>query len=231
MSLDMQGTLRQMDLGSLTNRCGDEMKRLRHKQAFDDQYCLEIFRRAILERMDSAWEILQQRFEDSVRIWLRSHPSRDLALSHDSEENYVAQTFSRFWYAVRDQRLEFPTLYAALSYLHATLNGVVIDALRSRRNKEIPLPEVDSPDEPFSQDEPGDEEAMWKCLQTLIPDTREQRLVYLLYYCGLKPREVLLRCPQEFTEIKEIYRLNHNILERLRRNRERVRWLLGDEEV
>ncbi|HEY1348363.1 MAG TPA: hypothetical protein VGF67_01900 [Ktedonobacteraceae bacterium] len=231
MSLDIQSTLRQMDLGSLTNRCGDEMKLLRRKQAFDDQYCLEIFRRAILERQEPAWEILQRRFDETVRIWLRSHPSRDLALSRDSEENYVALTFSRFWYAVRDQRLEFPTLYAALSYLHATLNGVIIDTLRTHKSREIPLPEADSPDEPFSQDEPGDEEATWKSLQKLVPDAREQRLVYLLYYCGLKPREILIRCPQEFAEIKEIYRLNHNILERLRRNRERVRWLLGDEEV
>jgi len=232
MGINMQGALRQMDLGSLTNRCGDEMKLLRRKQAFDDQYCLEIFRRAILEHLDPAWEMLQQRFDETVRVWLRSHPSCDLALLRDSEENYVALTFSRFWYAVRDQQLEFPTLYAALSYLHATLNGVVIDTLRIHRgSRELPLPETDSPDEPFSHDEPGDEEAVWRSLQELIPDAHEQRLVYLLYYCGLKPREVLLRCPQEFADIKEVYRLNHNILERLRRNRARLRWLLGEEEV
>lgn len=232
MGIHVQGALRQMDLGSLANRCGDEMKLLRRKQAFDDQYCLEIFRRAILERLEPAWEMLQQRFGETVRIWLRSHPSYDLALLRDSEENYVALTFSRFWYAVRDQRLEFPTLYAALSYLHATLNGVIIDTLRAHLgNRELPLPAADSPDEPFSHDEPGDEEALWKILQELIPNARERRLVYLLYYCGLKPREILLRCPQEFADIKEVYRLNHNILERLRRNRDRLRWLLGDEEV
>lgn len=231
MSLDIQGTFRQMDLGSLADHCGDEMKRMRRKQTFDDQYCLEIFRRAILERQELAWEMLQQRFGETVRVWLRSHPSRDLALSRDSEENYIALTFSRFWYAVRDQCLEFPTIYAALRYLHSTLNGVIIDTLRTHKTREIPLPEVDSPDEPFSHDEPDEEEATWRGLQKLVPDAREQRLVYLLYYCGLKPREILLRCPQEFAEIKEIYRLNHNILERLRRNRERVRWLLGDEEV
>ncbi len=55
--------------------------------------------------------------------------------------------------------------------------------------------------------------------------------MYLLYYCGLKPREIVLRCPQEFDDVKEIYRLNHNIIERLRRNQDRLRQLLGDEEV
>jgi len=101
----------QMDLAMLMHHCGDEMKRHRRKETFNDQYCLEIFRRAILQRVDQAWAALQQHFSETIRIWLRSHSSVDLALLRDSEENYVAQTFSRFWYAVRDQQLEFPTLY------------------------------------------------------------------------------------------------------------------------
>ena len=173
-----------------------------------------------------------RRFGETVRVWLRSHPSCDLALRRDSEENYIALTFSRFWYAVRDQQVEFPTLYAALSYLHATLNGIIIDIVRTHLGaKEVPLPEADSPDEPVVSDEPGDDLAVWKSLQDLVPDPREQRLLYLLYYCGFKPREIAVRRPQEFHDVKEIYRLNHNILERLRRNQDRMRWLLGDEEV
>jgi hypothetical protein len=31
--------------------------------------------------------------------------------------------------------------------------------------------------------------------------------------------------------VQEIYRLNCKVVERLRRNRDRLRWLLGDEEV
>ncbi len=228
----MYEALRQMDLSSLADRCGDEMKRQRRREAFDDQYCLEIFRRAILQGADQAWTVLQQCFGETVRVWLRSHPSCDLALRRDSEENYIALTFSRFWYAVRDQQWEFQTLYAALSYLRATLNGIIIDILRTHLGaKEVPLPEADSPDEPVVSDEPGDEQAVWKSLQDLIPEPREQRLFYLLYYCGFKPREIAARCPQAFHDVKEIYRLNHNILERLRRNRDRLRWLLGDEEV
>jgi DNA-directed RNA polymerase specialized sigma24 family protein len=232
MSTRTGEALRQMDLLLLADHCSDEMKRLRRKEIFNDQHCLEIFRRAILEGLDQAWAVLQQRFGESVRVWLRSHSSCDLALLRDSEENYVALTFSRFWYAMRDQHVEFSSLYAALSYLHATLQGVIIDNLRTQLGaKEIPLPEVDSPDEPASSGEPVDELIVWKSLQDLIPDARELRLVYLLYYCGFKPREIVVRCPQEFHDIKEIYRLNHNILERLRRNRDRLRWLLGDEEV
>lgn len=232
MGIRMHEAFGQMDLAALAECCGSEMQKLRRKEAFDDQYCLEIFRRAIVQRVDQAWVTLQQRFGETVRIWLRSHNACDLALMHDSEENYIALTFTRFWYAVRKQQVEFPTIYAALSYLHATLNGVIIDSLRTqRRAKEVPLPDADTPDEPISPEVPNDDHAMWQSLQGLIVDAREQRVLYLLYYCGLKPREIVARCPQEFSDVKDVYRLNHNIVDRLRRNKDRVRWLLGNEEA
>jgi hypothetical protein len=37
-----------------------------------------------------------------------------------------------------------------------------------------------------------------------------------------------MRCSHEFDDVKEVYRLNQNIIERLRRNRSRLRYLLGD---
>src|SRR6266567_3415572 len=231
MGITMDAPVSQMNLSLLADRCTGEIKHHRRKEPFDDRYCLEIFRRAIVEHIDKAWSTLQQCFGEIVRIWLHSHPSSDVALLRDTEENYVAQTFSRFWYAVRDQRLEFATLNAALSYLHATLNGIVTDTLRSRlRSKEVPLPEPGFAEEPVVED-PIDGHVLWDSIQSFLPDERERRIAYLLYYCGLKPREIVTRCSKEFDDVKEVYRLSHNVVERLRRNRDRLRWLLDDEEV
>jgi hypothetical protein len=230
MSIRMDETISRMNLTALADRCASELSRHRRKEPADDSYCLEIFRRAIIQHVDQAWSVLQQRFDEVVRIWFRSHPSNDIALLRDSEENYVAQTFSRFWYAVREQGLEFKTLNAALSYLHATLNGVVMDTMRSHlRSRETPLPDPGFPGEPA--EDPADDLTIWNSIQSLLFDERERRVAYLLYYCGLKPREIVVRCPQEFEDVKDIYRLNCNIVDRLRRNRDRLRWLLGDEEV
>lgn len=230
MGIKMDEALGQMNLSLLADRCSEEMKLHRRRETYDDRYCLEIFRRAIIQRADQAWSVLQQRFGEFVRIWLHSHASKDVALQRDSEENYIAQTFSRFWYAVHDQHLEFSSLNSALSYLHATLNGILTDTMRSHlRSKEVPIPEPGSSEEPLSEAS-SDGLAIWQSIQSMLSDQREQRLAYLLYYCGLKPREIVTRCPQEFDDIKEVYRLNHNIVERLRRNRERLRRLLSDEE-
>jgi hypothetical protein len=210
----------------------NELQHFRSKASFDDLYTLEILRRALVEQTDEAWSALQQCFSETIRVWIRSHPNRDLALLSDSEENYIAQTFSRFWYAMRSQQVEFTTLPAALSYLHATLNGVMTDTLRSHlraRSREVPIPEPGLSNEP-STEESLESEHLWESIQTLLYDERERRVFYLLYYCGLKPREIVSHCPQEFTEVKEIYRLNHNIIERLRRDGERLRYHLGSDE-
>ena len=205
-----------------------ELKRYRSKESVEDRYCVEILRRALIEQTDEAWSVLQRCFSEIVRVWLRSHPYSDVALRQDSEENYIAQTFARFWYAVRDQHLALGSLTAALRYLHATLNGLLTDTLRShlrQRTWEVPLPEPGCPEEP-GKEEPLESEQLWEGIQKLLVNERERRLFFLLYGCGLKPREVVSRCPQEFSDVKDIYRLTTNIMERLRRNRDRLSYLL-----
>ena len=231
MGISMDEALSQTALPTLANLCSNELQRHRRREPAEDSYCLEILRRAIVQRVDLAWSMVQQCFSQFVRIWLHSHPSSDIALLRDSEENYIAQTFSRFWYAMRAQTLEFATLNSVLSYLHATLNGIIMDTARAHfRSAEVPLPDPGFPEEPAAQEESQDGRVLWESIQGLIPDEVERRLVYLLYYCGLKPRDIARRFPGEFADVKTVYRLNQNVLDRLRRNRDRLRWLLGDEE-
>src|SRR5437588_545150 len=103
----MDEPINRLNLPGLADRCSLELVKRRRKETADDSYCLEIFRRAIIERDGEAWSILQRCFSENVRIWIRSHANSRWALLHDSEENYVAHTFSRFWVAVHNQPLEF----------------------------------------------------------------------------------------------------------------------------
>ena len=229
MSIRMDEALSQVDVLLLEAQGTAELKRYRSKESVEDRYCVEILRRALVEQTDEVWSVLQRCFSEPVRVWLHSHPSSDVALLRDSEENYIAQTFSRFWYAVRDQHLEFTTLSAALRYLHATLNGMMLDTVRFHlrlRSRELPLPEPGCSSEPLTGTH-LDSQGIWESIQSLLPDEREKRLAYLLYHCGLKPRDIVRRCSPEFPDVQEIYRLSHNIVERLRRNRDRLRHILG----
>lgn len=233
MIVCMEDMAEKLGISALAASCSEELSRHRHKQPTDGRFCLELMRRATIQQLDEAWSVMVSLFTETVLIWLRAHPGYSLAITYDSEENYIALTFTRFWSAVREQHLKFYKLPAILSYLHATLNSTIIDTLRSyMRVKCVSLldPGIAESLEAVSE-ESDDSEETWKSIQALLENEEERQVMYLLYYCGLKPREIVARFPATFHDVKEIYRLNHNIIERLRRKRDRLRWLLSDEET
>ena len=131
---------------------------------------------------------------------------------------------------VRSKSLEFNTLAGALRFLHTCLNSDIIDTLRAQlRPEEMPWPESGFPEEPVAED-PDNANERWEAIKSVLPNRREQKLAYLLYYCGLKPRQIVQFFPGEFSNVQEIFRMTRNILDRLKRNKDRLRWLLGDEE-
>ena len=223
-----------MDLRSakVVELCMLELQRFGSQASTDDQLTLEVVHRVIAEQTDEAWSALQECFHETIRVWLRCHPNCDLALQLDTEENYVAQTFSRFWYATRTQQIAFTSLSAVLAYLRATLGGVITDTLRFHLRscaRKVPLPEPGLSNE-LTVEELLESEHLWLEIQKLLHDQHERRLFSLLYFYGLKPSEIVARCPQEFPEVKDIYRLNKNIVDKLRRNSTRLRYLMGFDE-
>jgi DNA-directed RNA polymerase specialized sigma24 family protein len=220
-----------MSLAALAERCQRELNRYSSEEACDERYCLELLRRATVQGDPASWACVQQLFSGLVRRWLRRHPGLETAARLDSEENYLALAFERFWQATtQHQRLDFRTVAAALQYLRASLHGVILDTLRAyAQRREVALPEPDAPGEPFVEDHDAAEGSeMWDLLTRLLPEAREQRLAYLLFHCGLKPREVVRFCSSEFGDVHEVYRLRRSIIERLRRQAPLIRMTMEE---
>jgi hypothetical protein len=221
----------EMSLSELAQRYSQEMSKFRRQQACDDTYCLEIFRRALVEHNQSAWDILSSDFSESVRLWLRRHQYREVALRHKSEQSYIDDTFKRFWQWASNQELPFSSLAGALRTLHLCLNSAIMDTLRAySRPKEESLPEMGTLNDLHLLIEDSYlEQELWAAIGSILQNGREQRVIYLLYQSGLKPREMRQRCPGEFDNEQEIYRLTRNALDRLKRNATKLRWKLGEE--
>lgn len=231
MGIEMDKPPRDMSLNELSDRCKGEINRYMNEESHNDDYCLEIFRRATVQKDPDAWELLMQRFSGIVVGWVRRHPNRELAYRLDSEKSYVDLTFERLWKrTIGNEPLEFSSLAGALAFLRHCVNCAIIDTLRGYlRPSEVPLPEPGIGEEPFAHDASDDASETWEAIKSLLPNEREQRAAYLLYHCNLKPREIVRRCPEEFSNVQEIYRIIRNIRDRLERNKDRLRWLLGDE--
>ena len=218
----------EMSLPVLAAYCVRELNNYRRGEPCTESYGVELLRRATVQGDQEAWAWVHHCFGGVVLNWLRCHPQKARACRLESEENYVAQAFERFWLATTShKRVEFHTLAAALQYLRASLNGAILDTLRAYvRPRETLLPEPGEPGEPSVEDSCESSE-IWEILQTMLPDWREKRLAYLLFHCGLKPREIVRFCPQEWSDVHEIYRLRCTMMQRFLSNADHLRWCLS----
>jgi hypothetical protein len=218
-----------MSLSELAESCMTEINNYSRSEPYNEQYCLEIFHRALVQHDPDAWELLQERFKPMVRTWMHKHPHQDIVCYHEPVEYYAAHTFTRVWQSSIRYTLEFDTLSAALRYLKLSLQGVVIDALRVyARPNEFPLSDIGfEPDTyysgaPATEDNYGSSE-VWDNIKSLLSNEHERRLAYLFYHCNLKPKEIVRDYPEEFSDTQEIYQLTRNIMERLIHNRDQSR--------
>ena len=224
----MDQPLGQMSLTMLAVYFAQEMDKYRQKEPSDERYSLEILRRAVVLRDNEAWAILQSQFTENIRFWLARHACRKAALRYESEQDYIDHTFRRFWQAVSDQTLTFTNLAGALRYLRLCLHCAIMDTLRVYDHPRVEaLPKPEHPDESQVEDSYHEDE-MWETLRHLLTNERERRVAYLHFRCNLKPRDIMRYCPDEFRSEEEIYRLKRNIMERIIRNMDKIRWRLGD---
>lgn len=220
----------QMTLVALEQHCQREILNFRSGKPYDDRYCLEIFYRATIKGNEDAWALIVRSYSRTVLGWLRNHPNRSSAMLYDSEENYVSSAFARFWQATRNHETEFTTLAGALKFLKLSLHGAVVDTLRAYARQKLPLPEPGSGFEEPAAEEEDDGRDLWEAIENLLPTLREKRVAYLIIHCGLKPRHVMQYCPGLFENVREVHTTWRNVLDRLKRNKDQLRWRLSDEE-
>lgn len=181
----------------------------------NEQYYLELFRLG-LQRDRHARQLLQDCLSEVVLKWLCLHPKKEEAYRFEKEEYYLVQSFERFWQAtINHDELEFNTLADMLRYLQATLNAVIMDTVRIYcPSKESFMVEPTDPGKPVAALSTSSDE-VWKNVSDLLSDKHERRLAYLLFHCGLKPREIVNFYSREFNDVKEISRLRHYIIEQV----------------
>jgi hypothetical protein len=129
-----------------------------------------------------------------------------------SERHFVALAFERLRQAAIQGQATCETLSGVLVYLRASLNGTILETLQVYER-----PGVDSERlirERYLEDNAASFE-VWDWLQSRLSSEREQRLAYLLYHCGLGPKDIVRCCPQEWSDVQEVVRLRRIILERL----------------
>ena len=144
----------------------------RQVDAIEKRQFIKMCRRAVMRHDEYAREWLQRTTQQSVLEILRNHPCYEELQRTGNEEHYVTLTFERFWQMADQQKLWLSTRSQVLRYLQATLNGIILDALRADiQQKEALTHPGTSPDGHI----------LWSIIQGLLPDERERRVAYLLF--------------------------------------------------
>lgn len=213
----------QMDLSALMRRCASESERFYRGQQHDTRYSYELFRRALVDRNEAAWEHLFYHYSGLVEGWVRR--SGAFTSSGESSEFFVVGAFTKFWRAITPERFEsFPTLASLLHYLQLCATSVVIDSVRTQSWSEM-MPEDTMSSGTIPQYSPDEEavnrvhrEEFWRLIDAQLHDEIERVVVYCSFILGLTPRAIFARRTDLFSSVNDVYNVKRNVLGRLGRN-------------
>jgi DNA-directed RNA polymerase specialized sigma24 family protein len=215
----------QLSLPALVRRCATESDHFYHNRPYDARFAHELFRRALVERDEIAWEHIYTHYSPLVESWVRR--SGAFVGSGESSEFFVGAAFTKFWRAVSPERFAtFATLAALLSYLQLCTSSEVIDSVRAQSWAEMvaedALPADQTP-RASADDEALDrvsQAEFWRYIDTQLNGDAERAVVLGSFVLGMKPGEICDQRPDLFASVGEVYNVKRNVLCRLSRNPE-----------
>jgi len=86
-----------------------------------------------------------------------------------------------------------------------SLNSAILDMLRASSR----------PRKPCDLDTSTIAREVWEMLDKMPLSDREQQVAYLLFHCGLGPKDMVRTFPEEFNDVREIALLRCAIIGRL----------------
>lgn len=197
----------------LSGLCRDQ------KRGYDghEQYCMELFRRAIVENHQESWdEIIDRCYERLVISWVRQqNPPAPYSL-----EDYAQQVFERFVAKYTPEKFARATrLSSILSFMKSIAFTIVLDAKRAtaRRVQEVAWDDDREQGEHWRFEDDLDFDLLMREILDCCKDDQERLIAKLKFRNGLKPRQIYERT-NEFENLRAIERVQENLIRRLKRN-------------
>ena len=234
--MDPSPHIQQLALTSIGRRCAQETENFFNRQKNDPRYCFELFRRAILERSQHAWELICTQYQPIVAKWVERHPS--FSATGEEIAYFVNSALTKMWLMITPDKFDhFSDLKSLLRYLQLCVNSVVIDYLRSRQHimfeNQVELSKTNTKAaDPMIEDQAiakAHREELWQSLNRHLRNEQEYRVIYASFILALKPRQILAEFSDTFHTVNEIYRIKENVIARLRRDAEFKKYFFSDE--
>lgn len=214
---------RSLTIPQLAERCQAEAAHYKQTGQSDERYCFELFRRALIERDEAAWQVIYTQYQSLVATWVHNY-SR-FPQTNEEADFFINAAFARLWqFGVRaDTAAKLDNLGKCLGYLKLCVGSALEDYLRKvkrdalkqaiqLKNYDRSSSEVEEPETfPLTLEELG--QALWNTVQ----DNSERLVAEESWVYGFAPREIQAHHPDLFTATAEVSQIKRNIIKRLRR--------------
>jgi DNA-directed RNA polymerase specialized sigma24 family protein len=230
-----QAEQRRLTLTGIAHRCAQETEHFFQRRSYDPQYCFELFRRAILERNQRAWELVYAQYRPLVAGWVGRHSA--FSVSGEEVQYFVNRAFEKMWAALTPGKFgHFPNLKSVLRYLQMCVHSAVLDHVRVTDQPVVGVPVEGLADESGPSGSSAENQVLarvhrqefWDEIKARLRNEKEHHVVYGSFVLALKPRELFAHFQETFRDVNEVYRVKENVLARLRRDAELEKLLAPD---
>lgn len=190
----------------------------------DGDYCYELFRYAIVMRVEFAWEYIVQQYSGQVTGWVWQHPRfHEISIEANEVTNRV---FGNVWSSLSSETFQMlHSMPAMMKYLKQCVSSVIFDEIRSiaRRptiDHEYELDQISTSEfanPAYIYEFRTEQKQLWRMVYEMLNTTAEQTLIKEIFVFGRKTDEIVKRHPSLFPDANAVYRAKANLLKRLRR--------------
>lgn len=184
----------------------------------DSRYCFEIFRLALVERSQPAWDALYLQYRPLVVSWIQR--GNQLANLEESIDELCNEVFAKFWGAMSPEKFAAASgIGALLDYLRLCAASIIIDHGRRNRRKRDHELNPDLPDRTSEKEvERFNTQELVQQIDQRLKDENEKLVFFAMFTLGMKPREISEEWPEKFPTVQRVNQIRQNIVDRLRRD-------------
>ena len=218
----LAATVAALTLAGLAQRCAEETRRWTQRLEATSQYCYELFRRAIALHDQEAWELVLAQYQRLLQSWVSRHPQ--FAATGETVDYFVNGACAKLWGRITPERFtNFTDVRSILRYLQMCLHSAVTDYMRQHNVVTVEFGEDTLAEERVMAvaDTAGENTIraeFWTVVNARLKDNKERLVIRGLFVYAMKPAELLSRHPKVFRDVKEIYSIRENVVDRLARD-------------
>ena len=218
-------SLQSQSIANIIDNCRQEALRLISEVG----HCFELFRRALGEGNEPAWEALVAQYRGLVISWVRKFSLQSLSAA--DEDDLLQESFNNFWLTLHKMGAtiaeNFPHVGALLKYLSQCARTAVLAhqrkvishlRLEERLKQEAELQSNLGVDEMANEEHEEQRPAVEQWLEHRLSDPQEKMLIYLSFDLGLTPSQIVNLHETDFPDKKTVYRVKERVLKRMKRD-------------